>query len=272
MLGMMTHERRSQQQPGVARPGGPPVGAPEELLDRIADESLLTQPSANLPAGIDVPPTLTAGKARGRVVAVGATLTGASLIGGLALTVLAVVMAISGSGEAWEIALVVGVLLVATHWGWVHVAEATANALDARLQQDEISRRQQWLRDIGPYTRSEITTAVGDDGSIAINRVRYRPVAAGPGRFVFAREATELEIHGADQPSAGVAERAEVLRRQAALETDRERARYEEAASEHAAAIAAHTDEENQQAAQRAVSQALSEQINTNLREPPLQE
>jgi hypothetical protein len=69
-----------------------------------------------------------------------------------------------------------------------------------------------------------------------------------------------------------VTERAELLRRQAAQDTARERERYEAAHDAYEQAMLENADEQERLAAARAASQALSEQINTNLREPPLVE
>jgi hypothetical protein len=69
-----------------------------------------------------------------------------------------------------------------------------------------------------------------------------------------------------------VTERAEHLRREAALVTERERKRYEVAADAYRAALMGRADDEQRRLAQRAASEALSGQINANLREPPLVE
>ena len=83
-----------------------------------------------------------------------------------------------------------------------------------------------WLEQIEPYQRWEVSASTGEDGSIAISTVAYRPVACREGTFTFVREQTAQEIHSGDEPAARVAERAELLRRQAALDTARERERY----------------------------------------------
>ena len=54
--------------------------------------------------------------------------------------------------------------------------------------------------------------------------------------------------------------------------TERERERYEIAANAYRAALLGREDDEQRRLAQRAASEALSRQINTNLREPPLVE
>jgi len=102
--------------------------------------------------------------------------------------------------------------------------------------------------------------------------VRHRPVRSGPQSFTFVRELQEREVHSPDEPAAVVSERAELLRHQAALDTDRERERYEIASDACAAALVGRADEELRRIAERATSEALSSQINSNLRDPPLVE
>ena len=109
-----------------------------------------------------------------------------------------------------------------------------------------------------------------DDGSIDIDCVRFRPVRSGPNSFTFAREIHSHEVHAPDEPAAVVSERAEELRRQAAQRTEYERERYEIAADAYTTALLGDADEEQRRAAQRAASEALSGQINANLRDPPL--
>jgi hypothetical protein len=80
------------------------------------------------------------------------------------------------------------------------------------------------------------------------------------------------EIHSGEEPAAAVAERAERLRREAALATERELERYLAAADAYETSQLLAEDERERLAARRAASLALSEQINANLRSPPLQE
>jgi hypothetical protein len=205
-------------------------------------------------------------------VALGATLTGVTLLGGIALIVLGIVLALSSSIGAAAAVLAVGVVLVATHWGWVHVAEATGNAIERRHNREVLERQQLWLERIKPYTRYEVTTSVDDDGSIRIVRTRYEPKPAGEGSFTFSTELEHEEVHSGEEPGATVAERAELLRRRAAADTERERERFEIVADAFQTALMSADDEQQRQAARRAASQALSEQINANLRDPPLTE
>jgi hypothetical protein len=100
--------------------------------------------------------------------------------------------------------------------------------------------------------------------------VRYRPVRHSERTFTFVREIAGHEVHPGAEPAATVAERAELLRRAAAADTERERARFEAAHDAYQRALLANEDEEQRLAAARAESEALSERINTNLRDPPL--
>jgi len=97
-------------------------------------------------------------------------------------------------------------------------------------------------------------------------------VSVGEQRFTFVRELDHRELHPPDEPAAAVTERAEELRREAALATERERERYEIAAEAYNTALLGREDDEQRRIAQRAASEALSHQINSNLRDPPLVE
>jgi hypothetical protein len=235
------------------------------------DERLLTEDLDKLPAALGRPEPIAPSHARRRIVGTGATLTAVSLVAGVLLVALGVIDAISsGIDLAAVLALAIGALLIATHWGWVHVAEITANSVEAHGNAEVIERRREWLASIEPYARLEISTEVGDDGSIAICTVRHRPVRVGEDRFTFARELEHRELHSADEPAAAVTERAEALRREAAIVNEEERRRYEIAADAYHAALIGHADEEQRRLARRAASEALSQQINSNLRDPPL--
>jgi hypothetical protein len=237
------------------------------------DERLLTEDLEKLPAAVGRPETVPATRARARVVGLGATLTGVSLVAGVVLVLLGAIDALSsGIDVAGVVAIVVGVVLISTHWGWVHVAEISGNALEGRTNREVLDRRRQWLAGIEPYTRFEVSTSVGEDGSISIVSVRYRPVASGERRFNFVREIEHEEVHSPDEPAAAVTERAEALRREAALAGEEERRRYEIAAEAYDAALLGRADDEQRRLAQRAASEALSRQINSNLRDPPLVE
>jgi len=245
----------------------------DELLDRTADESLLDADPAKLPVAIGRPPVLPVTHTRARLVGVGATLTGVTLITGVLLLVLGVIAALtSGVGLVDVAALALGAALTGTHWGWVHVAEASSDAIERRRNRDTMGQRRQWLEAIEAYTRYEVTTSVADDGSITIDRVVYRAMPSGRHGFAFTREVQRSEVHSGDEPAAEIAERAELLRRQASLDTERERQRFEVAADARQSERLGRGDEQEQLSARRAASEALSEQINSNLRDPPLME
>lgn len=251
--------------------------APEEnlldLIGREPDDRLLLEDLGRLPSSLGRPEQFPDGPARRRIVGIGATLTGVSLVGGVALLVLGLVEAITGGSAAVTVAaFVLGLVLVATHWGWVHVAELTANNLEGRRNASLLDHRRLWLSSIDPYPRWEVSASTQEDGSIAIVTVAYRPVARGENTFTFVREEAAKEIHSGEEPAASVAERAELLRRQAALDTARERERYEAAHDAYERATLANANEQERLAAVRAASEALSERINDNLRDPPLVE
>jgi hypothetical protein len=249
------------------------VSNPADLVGREPDERLLSEDLDKLPETVGRPEALPPSRVRRRLVGAGATLTAASLVIGVALVVIGVIDALaSGIDVLGVLAVVVGLLLIATHWGWVHIAEVSANALEGRSSAQVLERRRQWLAAIEPYTRFEVSTAVQDDGSIGIYSVRHRPIPAGADRFTFVREIVHQELHSPDEPAAAVTERAEGLRREAALATERERQRYDIAADAYRAALMGRADEEQRRLAQRAASEALSRQINTNLRDPPVVE
>jgi hypothetical protein len=237
------------------------------------DERLFGDDLGQLPASVGQPESLPDSPARRRLVALGATLTGVSLIGGLALLVLGVVEALSGgSGAVTVAAFVLGALLVGTHWGWVHVAELSANNLESHRNAPLFHRRRGWLEEIEPYPRWEVSATTDENGSIAIVTVCYRPVVCSESTFTFVREEIGREVHSGDEPAATVAERAELLRHQAAADTAHERERYEAARDAYERAVLNDANEEERLAAVRAASEALSAQINSNLRDPPLVE
>ncbi len=246
---------------------------PAELVGRHPDEKLLSVDLDKLPEAVGRPETAPVVRARARIVGTGATLTAASLVIGALLTAFGVIDLIaSGIDVTSVLAIIVGVILVSTHWGWVHVAELTANSIEGHTNAEVLDRRRQWLATIEPYTRHEVTTSVEDDGSITIATVRHRPIHSGADVFSFVREIEHREVHPPDEPAATVTDRAEHLRREAALETERERARYQIAADAYESALMDRDDEQQRRLARRAASEALSRQINSNLRDPPLVE
>lgn len=236
-----------------------------ELVGRRPDPRLLGEGQALLPPDVGRPIPIPPDPRRARITGLGATLTGVSLVGGIALV-------IAGVLSLGAVAIVIGALLVITHWGWVHVAEVTANSLESSHQRTMQSGNEAWLARIEPFARWSVSTSVAEDGTIVIERVCHRPVPVGADTFGFARQVELTERHDGDQPGAAVTERAELLRRDAAVDTARERERYELAADAYRLAALEHRDEEERRAAVRAASLALSERINANLREPPLVE
>ena len=89
---------------------------------------------------------------------------------------------------------------------------------------------------------------------------------------MFERSVELTEVHAGDDPAAVVAERAELLRHQAAVDTERERAAFQEQADALNWATLAEGEHRERTREQAAAARALSEQINANLREPPLAE
>ncbi len=249
-------------------------GDPGELVGRTADQALLTAQGGKLPGAVGRPERIPENRIRGGLVACGAVLTAVSLLVGAMLVLLGGLGLVIGFGDGAldVVALAFGAVLVGTHWGWVHVAEGTANALERRHNREVLDRRQQWLEAIEPYTRHEVTTSVGEDGAISIVRVAHRPVLSGDHRFTFQSVVTHREVHTGEEPSAAIVERAELLRRQAALDTQRERRRFEAVADAHESSRLASSEDQQAQAVHRATSEALSERINSHLRDPPLAE
>ena len=243
-----------------------------ELIGRKPDPALLSDAVDLLPHDVGRPAPIPEDPTHDRIVGVGAALTGITLIGGGVLVPAGIVVG-AANGDFGGLALimiVLGVLLVATHWGWVHFAEIYATRHDDRRLGAVTAGRESWLERVEPYARFTITTSVADDGGIVIERVAHIPRPVGEDRFSFERYVERREVHSGEEPGAEVAEHAELMRREAAGDTERERLRYEAArdALEHAALRDA--DEAERLAVVRAASQALSERINERMREPPL--
>lgn len=246
---------------------------PAELVGRTADADLLADEGRSLPESMGRPPAIPMTRSGSAIVAVGATLTGVTLIGGIVVALGGIIDAItSGFGVVAWVALVLGVVMVSTHWGWVHVAEFSANAVHSRRNSEIEEQRFGWLRTLEPYARYEVGTEVEADGSLTISTITHRPVLTSPGHFTFVREVIDPETISDDKPAALIAERAEHRRREAALMTERERARYRAAAEGRERVLLGQQDEEEHLRARRAASEALAQQINTNLRDPPVTE
>ena len=242
-----------------------------DMVGREPDERLLDGDIDQLPGTAERPPPPSRSRARRRVVAPGVTLTAVTLLGGLGLVIAAVIAALSGGLTALAIAaLIIGIIFVATHWGWVHVAEIFGRSIEDRQQAETVRARRQWLASVQPRSRWSVSTRARPDGTIAIETSHDRPMPAGPRSFTFKREVVAREVHLAEEPAAVVAERAELLRRQAAADTERERRRYEQLHSELVESRLGQQDERERLSAARTTSEALSKQINRHLRDPPL--
>ncbi|MGI8410908.1 MAG: hypothetical protein ACR2LV_00060 [Solirubrobacteraceae bacterium] len=246
---------------------------PAELVGCAPEDRLLGEEMANLPQALGRPEPIPRSRMRAPLVGIGGFLTAVTLTAGVALVALGPIDAVANGFSLFDLAaLALGAVLVGLHWGWVHVAEAMADGFERRSGGEVLARRRRWLEAIEPYPRYEVTTSVGEDGAISIDRVAHRPILRHEGAFTFVREVEHREVHSGEEPGAEVAERAELLRHQAAIDTERERERFEIAADAYAAALLGHDDEQQRAAARRAASEALSEQINANLRHPPLVE
>jgi hypothetical protein len=246
---------------------------PLDLLGRRPDERLLREDVRQLPATVGQPPEpLPESPARRSVVRFGAAMTGINLVGGTVLALLGLIELIAEGGIVWLTALVIGLVLVTTHWGWVHVAELAGNRIEGRRHLSLEERQQFWLSQIEACPSWQVSTSAGQDGSITIVTVCHRPVPLGDRTFTFSSEEVAREVHSADEPAAEVTERAELLRRKAVADTAAARAQFEAARDAYEEALMLRDDDEQHRAALRAASEALSEQINAHLRDPPLTE
>jgi hypothetical protein len=238
-----------------------------------ADRRLLDADLVNLPAAEQYHEPAVVTHKHDRLVAAGSLLTGATLIGGGAIALYGGWEVLFNDGGAFGVVVaVIGILLVATHWGWVHVAEYLGVAIDERARRTEDARRQDWLEAIQPYPRFSVSTVVLDDASTRIERVLHRPVLTAHSTFTFVRETEVEKTYDADAPAQVIAGSVEEMRRDARIETDRIRGLWEAASSAYAAALASADDDKQRLAAQRAAAIALSEHINESLLEPPLVE
>jgi hypothetical protein len=243
------------------------------FLGVAADRRLLNEDRFNLP---DVErhrePDMSTQK-HDRLVAAGSLLTGVTLIGGVAIALYGGWQALFNGGGAIDVVIaVIGVILAATHWGWVHVAEYVGLSIDEHQQRELDKDSSEWLAMIQPYPRFSVSTSVLDDASTRIERVLHKPVLTGRHTFTFVRETSAEKICGADAPAEAIATTVETMRRQARLETDRLRELWEAASTAYAAALLSAEDDQQRLTAQRAAATALSEHINASLLEPPLVE
>ena len=159
---------------------------------------------------------------------------------------------------------------MATHWGWVHVAEYVGVSIDDHARTAADGRRRDWLTGIEPYPRFTVSTSVLDDASIRIERALYRPTLTPAHTFTFTRETDREETYPAGTPAEVIATTVETMRREARLETDHQQELWEVAATSYAAQLADGADEQQRLDAERAAATALSEHINASLLEPPV--
>jgi hypothetical protein len=244
----------------------------DDLIGLAPDPSLLSEDLRALPESAGRPAALPPSRLRPGLVATGAALTGLTLTVGVLLLVLAAVLLLTGgSGGATVAALVAGGLLVSTHWAWVHVAEIGSQRLERRGNRELVAGRERWLSTLEPYTRLVVSTRPGPDGGVEIVTVRHEPRRASRTTFTFERREVAVERHGPDEPAAVVTERAELLREQAAEQTQRAWEGYAALAGERQLDRIRELDAGERLAADRAAAEALSEQINTHLRSPPVE-
>jgi hypothetical protein len=238
-----------------------------------ADRRLLEEDLHNLPDAEQrrEPPIST--HKHDRLVGAGSLLTGATLIGGAALTLFGGwQLLFEGDGAFDAVLAVLGILLVATHWGWVHVAEYIGLSIDDRHHRSAEERREDWLASIQPYPRFSVSTSVLDDASTRVQRILHKPVLTAQHTFTFVREPEAAETFDADAPAELIASTVETMRRHARLDTDRLDGLWEAASTAYAAALSSADDDHQRLVAQRAAATALSEHINASLLEPPLVE
>ncbi len=238
-----------------------------------ADRRLLDEDLCNLPDAEQHREPAISTQKHDRLVAAGSVLTGVTLVGGTGLLLYGGwQLLFNGGGAVAAVLAAIGVLLVSTHWGWVHVAEFLGVTIDGRRQREIDQHRQEWLATIAPYPRFSVSTSVLDDASTRVERVLHRPVLTEQHTFTFVRERDIEKTYDAGTPAEIIAETVETMRRQARLDTDRLRELWEAASSAYAASLFGTEDDQQRLVAQRAAATALSEHINASLLEPPLVE
>jgi hypothetical protein len=243
------------------------------FLGAIADRRLLGEDLGNLPEAEHRPEPAMVPHTHDRLVAAGSLLTGATLIvGGVMSLYGAGELLFGGGGTLAVVLLVIGILLVATHWGWVHVAEYAGVVIDERHHRAAEVEERHWLATIQPYPRFSVATTVLNDASTRIQRFRHEPVLVTPRTFTFVRHEDIAQTYDVDTPAEVLAAAAETMRHQARLETDRLRGDWEAASSAYEAAVLDADDDQQRLIAQRAAATALSEHINASLLQPPLVE
>ncbi|MGH2893437.1 MAG: hypothetical protein ACRDPM_09250 [Solirubrobacteraceae bacterium] len=243
------------------------------FLGTSADRRLLGDDLANLPEAERRHGPAVAAHTHDRLVAAGSLLTGGTLIVGGAMMLYGGGEALFGGGGALSVIVaVIGLLLVATHWGWVHVAEYGGLVIDDRHRHAAEADERDWLATIQPYPRFSIATTVLSDASTRIQRFRHEPVLVTPRTFTFVRRTDSEQAFDVDTPAEVIAGAAETMRHQARLDTDRLRGDWEAASSAYDAAMLHADDEAQRLIAQQAAATALSKHINASLLEPPLVE
>jgi hypothetical protein len=237
------------------------------------DLRLLDDDLGNLPDAEQHREPLVSSQRHERLVAAGSVLTGGSLIGGVALLLWAGWRLVFAGGGAFDAVLAgVGLVLAATHWGWVHLAEYAGLTIDARQAHEIEAHQMQWLATIEPYPRFSVGTSVGADGTTRVQRFLHRPVPTERDTFTFVRENDIEHVHAVDAPAEVIATDVETMRRQARLQTDRMRELWDAASTAYSAALLSVHDDQERLAAHRAAALALSEHINASLLEAPVVE
>ena len=243
------------------------------FLGAAADRRLLDEDLGNLPAAEQRSEPAISTHKHDRLVATGSLLTGVTLISGVAMSLFGGwELLFNGGGALAVVVAAVGILLVVTHWGWVHVAEYVGLTIDERQRRVADAQRQDWLASIQPYPRFSVATSVLDDASTRIERVLHRPLLTEQHTFTFVRETDAEKIYDAATPAAVIAASVESMRRRTRLETDRLQELWEAASGAYQAALSSADNDKQRLAAQRAAATALSEHINASLLEPPLVE
>jgi hypothetical protein len=243
------------------------------LLGVAADRRLLDEDLDALPVAEQRREPAISTHRHDRLVALGSLLTGVTLVAGTVLALFAGWRLLFHSGGAADALLcAIGVVLAGTHWGWVHVAEYVGVTIDDRNERAVKHRGDQWLETIEPYPRFSVSTGVLDDASTVVERTLHRPVLTPAHTFTFVREVVSRQEFPAGTPAAELASAVETTRREARLETDRQRELWEAASTAYRAELHGAHDDAERLAAERAAAQALSEHINASLLEPPLVE
>jgi hypothetical protein len=243
------------------------------FLGRAPDRQLLDQAPGTLPDVDPRPGAVIATQQHDRLVAAGSAMTATTLVAGAAAAIFGLEQLLFGGGGAVAVVCaVIGILLVATHWGWVHVAEYVGVGIDDRQARANRENDDAWLGSIAPYPRSTVLTSVLADASTRVERVRVTPVLTPQNTFTFERRTEPAATFDADTPAEVIAAEVETVRRQGRLETDRARELWEAASSAYTAALTGAQDDQQQLEARRAAALALSEHINASLLHPPLVE